>query len=177
MKIRELAELVRKRNLIDEAIAQIIGRPALIGHVGEFLASEIFGVILEDSASHPAWDGRFANGAFEGKTVDVKFYAKRESLLDIKAEALPDYFLVFTGPKALASSSRGESRPWIIEEVFLFDAKALAERLRARGVKFGVATSVRNEEWKAARIFPSGDHSPLRLSKDQRKALSRFLGT
>ena len=176
MTIRKLAELVRKRNLIDEEISQVIGRPAHIGHVGEFLASEIFGVNLEASASHPVWDGQFTEGPFGGKTVDVKFYAKREGLLDIGAEAQPDYFLVFAGPKVPASGSKGATRPWIIEEVFLFGAKALAERLRARGVKLGVATSVRNEEWEAARIYPPGSGSPLRLSNDQQKALSLFRG-
>jgi len=31
----------------------------------------------------PAFDGRFSSGALQGRTVNVKWYLKREGLLDV----------------------------------------------------------------------------------------------
>ena len=45
--LRRLASLLESRNDIDEEIAHLIGRPAIRGHVGEWIAQEIFGVRLE----------------------------------------------------------------------------------------------------------------------------------
>jgi hypothetical protein len=39
--------------------------------------------------------------------------------------------------------SLGGTRPLVIEEVFLFDGPGLVSRLQERGVRIGVATSVR----------------------------------
>ena len=175
MSIEKLAALIRERNAIDDEIAKIIERPAQIGHVGEWLAQEIFGVQLERSATQPGYDGRFTSGALSGKTVNVKWYAKREGILDINEAHFPDYYLIFAGPKVPAASSRGTTRPWLISEIFLFDAAALADRLRARGVKLGVGGSVWQGEWDAARIYPSlSARAVMQLTTDQIRRISLF---
>lgn len=42
-----------------------------------------------------------------GSTVNIKWYGKLDYMLDIHPEAVPDYFLVLTGPKSQPQSSRG----------------------------------------------------------------------
>jgi len=87
---------------------------------------------------------------------------------------MPDFYLVFCGPKVAPASSRGTHRPFVVEEVFLFDATALLERLKASGIKIDVATSVRTAEWESARIFPSSPDGPLALNKAQMEILRLF---
>ena len=50
LELEQLASLLARRNAIDEQIAAVIGRPATRGHVGEWIAQEIFGVTLQKSA-------------------------------------------------------------------------------------------------------------------------------
>ena len=175
-QIERLARLIRDRNAIDDEIARIVGRPAEKGHVGEYIAATLFGIELEESAVQAGYDGHFREGPFMGKTVNIKWYAKREGLLDIREDHLPDYFLVLAGPPEVMESSKGQTRPWLIEEVFLFEAKPLVERLKTRGVKIGVATSVRQAEWKEARMYPGGGLSGLRFPDAARNLLSLFCG-
>ena len=172
--IEKLADLIHHRNTIDDKIAGIIGRPAEKGHVGEFIAAEIFEIKLEESATHAGYDGAFRAGPFAGKTVNVKWYAKREGLLDINPEHLPDYFLVLAGPHVAAASSKHTTRPWLISEVFLFEAHPLFARLKDRGVNIGVATSVKKEEWERARIYPSEGSGLLQLTETQKTVLKRY---
>jgi hypothetical protein len=75
---------------------------------------------------------------------------------------------VLTGP-------RGQARvlPWVIDSVFLFHEELL-EALTARGVKIGVATSIRKADWEAARIFPPPSAPRLQLSKSQLAQLALF---
>jgi len=73
-----------------------------------------------------------------------------------------------------ASSSRGKNRPWRIEAVFLFDARNLVDALRSSGVKIGIATSVRQQFWMDAEIFPKQRNKTLILSDEQRKQLALF---
>ena len=91
------------------------------------------------SAVQKGFDGRFVNGPLAGKTVNVKWFGKRTGMLNINPDGVPDYYLVMTGPKAAAVNSRGQTLPWVITEVFLFDALALVERLRGVGRKLGAA--------------------------------------
>lgn len=81
-EFQELAALIADRNRIDESICRLIGRPAITGHIGEFIASRVFDIQLEVSAAHKAWDGRFRSGPLAGRTVDIKFYGKQEGILD-----------------------------------------------------------------------------------------------
>src|SRR5215467_11556325 len=45
-----------------------------------------------------------------------------------------DYYLVLTGPPSAAASSRGTTRPWCIQALFLFDARQLRSEQMMRRV-------------------------------------------
>jgi len=175
--LRLLADLIKQKNELEKKISEIINRPALIGYVGEFIASKIFGIELVDSAAEPLIDGYFRSGKLKGKSVNVKWYPKNERLLDIKYikegdKIKPDYHLVMTGDYSPATSSKGKMRPWIIKYVFLFKTSQLIEELERRGVKIGVTTSVRKELWERAEIYPEQRNKELILADDQRKYLA-----
>lgn len=172
--LERLAELIRAKNSIDNEIADNIGRPTERGHVGEYIAASIFGIKLEQSAAHKGIDGRFIQEKLAGMTVNIKWYGKREGLLDINPSLLPDFYLVMTGPKSGAISSRGTTRPWIISSVFLFDAHELVRMLKARGIKIGIATSVRGQMWEDAEIYPVQRNNKLVLASDQKRQLALF---
>lgn len=172
--LERLAELVRTRNAVEREIAAIVGRPALVGHVGEFIASRVFGIALEASAAQRAIDGHFREGGLAGLSVNIKWYTRREGMLDLRPDALPDFFLVLAGPKTEPASSRGTVRPWVIETVFLFDAAELVADLQSRGVKVGVASSVRQDLWQAAEIYPTQRKERLVLTAEHRRRLALF---
>lgn len=172
--LEEVAALLKQRNKIDEQIASIIERPMTSGHLGEWIAARIFDIELEASATAAGIDGRFRSGALAGKSVNVKWYLKHEGLLDIAKSGAPDYYLVFTGPRTQAASSRRTHRPWTIREVFLVDAAALMRELRARGVAIGAATSVRRSTWQAAEIYPTAANTVLPLNDEQHNRLQLF---
>jgi hypothetical protein len=173
--ITEVATLLRSRNAIDERIASIIGRPALPGHLGEWLAAQVFDIRLEASASAKSIDGRFRSGPLAGTTVNIKTYGKREGMLDTTDDPSLAYYLVFCGPKATAMTSKGGTRPWAIENVYLFDAAQLRADQIERGIKSGVASSVRTELWSAAEIYPrTGGAARLAVTAEQAAALARF---
>ncbi len=94
--LTQLADLIKKRNLLEREITALVGRPAEIGHIGEYIASRVFHIALEESASHKSIDGRFRDGPLKDRTVNIKWYARREGLLDITPDALPDCYLVLT---------------------------------------------------------------------------------
>ena len=162
-QIQRLASLIKQRNAVEEEIAAIIGRPAHSGHIGEFVAARIFDIELVESASHKGIDGHFTRGRLAGKSVDVKKSSKNDGLLNVKLDTQPDFYLVLTGPRAPAASSRGTVQPWTIASVFLFDGPALVERLTESGVRIGEATSVRRHLWDDAEIYPSPRNPTLRL--------------
>jgi len=89
------------------------------------------------------------------------------------SEAL-DYYLVMTGPASAAMSSRGGTRPWCIQSVYLFDAKRLLDELRACGVKIGIASSVRAVQWAAAEIYPRASNPLLPVRPEQAQLLRLF---
>jgi len=170
-----MASLLARRNAIDEEIATLIGRPAVAGHVPEWIAQRIFGVTLVGTAAQKGFDGRFAAGPLATRTVNVKWSGKHDGLLNVNPDGVPDYYLVMTGPKAAPTTSRGQTRPWVITQVFLFDAPELVARLRSRDVRLGAATSVRQHEWEAARVYPvAAPGARLTLSDTQREALKLF---
>jgi hypothetical protein len=109
--IRRVAQLLADRNVIDAEIAGVMGRPMASGHLGEWIASQIFGIQLEPSAVAAGIDGRFRAGPLDGQTVNVKWYLKREGLLDLSDSSLLDYYLVLTGPGSSAISSKGWPGP------------------------------------------------------------------
>lgn len=172
-QLEELADMLRERNVIDARIGRLINRPMTAGHAGEWLASRIFDIELEPSAVAKAIDGRFRTGPLAGRSVNVKWYLKRENLLDMTDDDALDYYLVLAGPKASSRDDR-TLRPWLIDAVYLFDAHALLIQQRARGVMTGVAAGVRAEQWQAAEIYPTQTCQALILSAEQREQLRLF---
>jgi hypothetical protein len=139
-----------------------------------WIAAQVFDIELEASAVATGIDGHFRSGPLQGRTVNVKWYLKREGLLDTtEADAL-DFYLVLTGPPSAATSSRGATRPWCIEGVFLFDARQLRAEQIMRGVKRGVASSVIKQQWKAAEIYPSAASTQLIVTAQQADQLKLF---
>lgn len=169
-----LAALLRARNAIDEQIAAVIDRPMTSGHLGEWIAARVFGIDLEQSAAQKAIDGRFRGGWLDGRSVNVKWYLKREGALDMSSSPDLDFYLVLAGPKASAATSRGTTRPWLVSSVHLIEAQALAADLLARGRVVGVAASVREQVWAASEVYPRATNALLHLSEEQRAALDLF---
>ena len=172
--LEQLAAMIRQRNRVARDIASVIGRPGQMGHIGEFIASQVFGIQLEESASRKAVDGHFTQGPLAGCSVDIKWYALQEGLLNISPSDLPDFYLVLAGPRSISQSSRGGFRPWTIASVHLFQASELTHDLRKRGVKVGVASSVRQVLWQEAEIYPQQRNRRLVLTPGQREKLALF---
>ena len=149
------AALLHERNAIDAELARLMQRPMTSGHLGEWIAAQIFDIELEASAVAKGIDGRFRSGPLRGRTVNIKWYLKRQGMMDTTESTDLDYYLVLTRPPAAAASSRGSTRPWCIEAVFLFDARQLRSEQITRGVKQGVASSVIKQQWAAAEIYSS----------------------
>ena len=167
-ELEHLAELIRAKNEADLSIARLLGRPALSGNIGEFVAARVFGIDLMASGSQAGYDGVFCAPPLAGRTVNIKTYSRNEWILDIGKHPC-DYYLVLTGP-----SGQARVRPWVIESVHLFDSRRLIPQLQQLGVKIGVATSVRKQYWETSRIFPAWHGSPLGLADDQIAALGLF---
>jgi hypothetical protein len=172
-QVAQVSALLHERNALDQQLGSIIQRPMTSGHLGEWLAAQIFGIELAVSAVEKAIDGWFRTGALSGRSVNVKWYLKREGLLDTTSSDVLDYYLVLTGPSSVALSSRGGFRPWCIAGVYLFDARRLLDEQRERGVKIGVASSVRAVQWAAAEIYPRVN-AEMALSPDQVSMLRLF---
>ncbi len=169
-----LSQLIKEKSKIEDKISTISGRPALIGHTGEYIASVVFDIQLEKSATTSGYDGRFTKGELKGKTVNVKWYAKNERVLDIREEYLPEYYLVLTGPDSAAEASRNKTRPWLIYSVFLFNASKTVIKLKSRGIRIGAATSILKEYWDCAEVYPLQRNNDLQLSSKQRDMLGLF---
>jgi hypothetical protein len=172
--LRRIADLLGERNRIDGEIAALIQRPMTSGHLGEWIAAEIFDIALEKSASAAALDGYFRSGPLQRRSVNVKWYLQREGILDLTSPAMPDDYLVMTGPASAAMSSHGGTRPWRIYSVYLFAATELRDDLLARGRKVGTASSVRTELWAHAEIYPKPANSRWGLTEGQFEALKLF---
>jgi hypothetical protein len=158
--LEQLAELIRQKNAIDVKIAAVIGRPALMGHVGEYIAKCVFDLELNNSASSKATDGDFRSGPLAGKSVNVKWVGKQEGLLDLGSGDHPDYYLVLAGPSAPPTGSRGGTRPWAIAAVYLFDTEHLIPQLTIRGVRAEASTMKHSALWEVAvRVGASALHS------------------
>jgi hypothetical protein len=166
-----LASLIKSRNTIDSKIATQIGRPAQVGNVGEYIASKIFKIALDESGKHRGYDGRFTHGPLAGQSVDIQWHPKHDGQLNIKPDALPDYYLVLAGPEALPSSL---ANPWVIESVFLFNARELLNALKERGVQIGSGTSVTGPLWERAAIYPVARNNRFILSDEERRMLMLF---
>ena len=169
-----LAKLLSKRNSIEEKIGVIIGRPALTGHIGEYIASQVFNIELSDSASEQSIDGHFRSGNLVGRSVNIKYYTVRGGTLDITPESLPDYYLVMEGKSDTPDSSKNKVYPANIGSVYLFESLSLMESLKERGVKIGTATSVVRHLWNSAEIYPTHNQTDFQLSPSRMKMLDQF---
>jgi hypothetical protein len=130
------AALLRERNEIDAELARLMHRPMTSGHLGEWIAAQVFDIELEASAVAAGIDGRFRSGPLQGRTANIKWYLKREGALDTTESTALDYYLVLTGPRSPAVSSRGATRPWCSEAVYLFEARQLrSEHHQANGLQ------------------------------------------
>jgi len=165
-----LAEIIRSRNDTERRIAEIIKKRGDKGPVGEYIASRIFGIDLAKSGRQKGYDGIFENEPLTGSSVDVKFYPKQQWSIDINPKAWPDYLLVLAGPEKIDSNAH----LWLIKSVYLFDAKKLKKKLKQRGVKIGRPTSVAQELWRDAEIYPNAVSRFVTVSKEQRRMISLF---
>lgn len=166
-----LASLIKSHNTVDRNIATLIGRTAHVSNVGEYLASTIFHIELEDAGKHRGYDGRFTHGPLSGQSVDVQWHPKHDGQFAIKVDALPDYYLILTGPEA---SSPATASPWLIEHIYLFHAATLLAALRERGVQIGSSTSVTGPLWERAEIYPVPRNQRLVLTAEERSMLVLF---
>jgi len=71
--LEKLASEIAKMNSVGNKISEITQRPATLGHTGEYIASKIFDIELEESASAKGIDGHFRSGSLAGKTVNIKW--------------------------------------------------------------------------------------------------------
>ena len=167
----KLAPLINKRNETERQITAITGRPASIGHLGEFIASKVFEIELSVAANQKSIDGFFSSGRLEGGSVNVKWYGAHEMLLDVCVDSPPDFYLVLSGPtKAAGQTDR--TRPWLIRKVFLFDTAELMPAITARAI--GIATSIRGSVWDSCEIYPRSNSKMLTITEQQRDLLSLF---
>ena len=173
-ELKTLGELIKTKNGIESQISQIIGRPGLQGHIGEFIASKIFDLELHEDATKRGSDAVFKSGSIAGKNVNIKWYAKRENSLDINSVDPAEYYMVLTGPKSSMGSSRGSDRPLVINHVFLFESEKLISQLKKRAVKIGITTSITQEQWNDAEIFPNQRNNLLLVTEKQKDLLGYF---
>ena len=174
--MERLARLLNDRNSIDKEIREIIGRPALTGHIGECIAAEIFNIALSASASasEKSLDGYFQSGVLAGKSVNIKYYTARGRILDLTPNSLPDYYLVMMGSSVPKESSRNITYPSDIASVHLFESSSLIHALKERKVKIGIATSVAKHIWDAEELYPDQSTNHLKLSQEQIQKISLF---
>ncbi|PWU61500.1 hypothetical protein DLE60_05330 [Micromonospora globispora] len=171
-KLNQLAVLLRARDDLDARIAALTGRSARPGDVGEFIAAQVFDIELADTAVQAGYDGIFRSGPLAGRTVNVKIYGDAFTGIDIGPHRC-DYYLVLSGPPRPLGAVRHHR--WQISAVYLFDTLRLLETLTARGVKIGIATSIRKADLEAAQIFPATKpNAPIRLTAEQAALLSLF---
>lgn len=108
-----------------------------------------------------------------GKTVNAKWYLKREGILDMTEAPKLDYYLVLAGPKARTADVK-TARAWGSMRCTSFDSQQLLAPLRSRGVRIGVASSIREPQWLEGEIYLSASNDALSATDQQRQALARL---
>lgn len=167
-----LAEATRRLNAVGAEITRITDRPANRGTTGEFIAARIFDIALHGSGTHKGSDGRFTTGQLAGKLVNIKWYANDTGLLDTNLTPEDDlYYVVMTGDRTPATSSRGKAAPWVISYAFVFWDGPLCDALKG---KRGTAVSVPRYLWDAAEVFPDSRSKLLVLTEQQKSLLRLF---
>ena len=166
-----LANLIKSRNKLDSKIATHIRNTAQAGNVGEYIASIIFKIKMDDTEKSKGYDGRFTLGPLAGRSVDVQWRTKHDGQINIKQDAYPDYYLILSGPE---TATPPIASPWLIKSIFLFPAQELLNALRERGVQIGSGTSITGPLWERAEIYPVPRNNTLVLSDEERKLLVLF---
>ena len=170
----QLADLIKTRNWVEGYISTLVGGSAQMAQVGAFIASRVFRIAPQDSASRRDVDGHFVQGPLGGRLVNIRWHPNREGVLDLNPDALPDFYLVLAGPESPAAASRNAARPWLIASVYLFDAQALVDELRGLGIRITTATSIPQDLWQRGEVYPNQSASILALSAAQRRMLALF---
>jgi hypothetical protein len=171
-ELHQLAALLRNRDDLDARIAKVTGRSARQGDIGEFVAAQVFDIELAGNAVQAGYDGTFRSGPLAGRTVNVKTYGDAFTGIDISPHPC-HFYLIFSGP--LRPLGAVTHHQWQISAAYLLDTRRLLETLTGRGVKIGIATSIRKADLEAARIFPDTNPTPpLRLTPEQTALLSLF---
>ena len=173
--LAELARLLDTRNQVDSKIAGIVGRSARIGDIGEYIAARIFEIKLHDSGSAKGSDGIFMGGPFKGRTVNVKFYTDSGYGLDLKPPGSTEFYLVLSGG-GKEMGAKGTYRPLTVDSVYIFDEPTLMGKLIARRVKIGEPTSMKNEDWDEAELYPESRSPVYKPNDGQRRMLRLFEG-
>lgn len=163
-----LSNLIRERNRIEKEVFKITNQSFEIGKIGEFIASEIFNIELNQSFNQAGNDGYFKSGNLKGKRVNIKFYSKFDGKLDMGIEYSPDYYLVLAG-----SSKKEKISPWNIESIYLFNSIELRNELTGK-VKIGTATSVKKVHWEKAMVYPDGKSTELVVDEKIREKIKLF---
>lgn len=169
-----LSNLIKDLNDLTAQIGSIINRPAQIGHLGEYIAAKIFDITLQESASAKSIDGYFNTGALAKRSVNIKWFLKNDGLMNLARRSPPDFYLVMTGRMVAPATSRGKIRPYVIKYVYLFGGQEIGEKLQSRGVKIGIASSVRKDDWQTAEIYPRQVNQQLLLNPKQITMLKMF---
>ncbi|MFG2008746.1 DUF6998 domain-containing protein [Micromonospora sp. NPDC048868] len=170
--LRQLAVLLRDRDELDARIAALTRRSAQPGDIGEFIAAQVFDIELADTANQAGYDGTFRTGSLAGRTVNVKAYGDAFAGLDISPHHC-DHYLILSGPARPPGAVRHHR--WRISAAYLLDTRRLLDTLTVRGVKIGIATSIRRADLEVAQVFPTtGAHAPIRLTPEQTALLSLF---
>jgi hypothetical protein len=65
--------------------------------------------------------------------VNVKWYPRRQGLIDVSASDRLDNYLVLVGPPFAPKSSGPGTRPWQSDVEYLFDLESLSAELIERG--------------------------------------------
>jgi hypothetical protein len=76
----------------------------------------------------------------------------------LRLKNIADLYLVMSGPRAAAASSRGASRPWVTDNVPCSPKEGVVRGLRERGRGIGIASGAPARVWDAAEIHPAIGH-------------------
>jgi hypothetical protein len=172
--LSRLAELVRARNTVESNMVNLIEREVHLNSVGEHIAANVFGIRLVPTTIQSGFVGIFTTPALSGKTVDIRWYPRRESYINIHTDPAPDYSLILAGPRVEPGEARGLANPWLLTSVYLFSMQDLLASLRARGVRIGPRVSINSQLWELAELFPVQRNPTLMLTDSQRQLLKLF---
>ena len=180
-RLPRLAELIRMRSAIDGKIAKILNRPVHSGHFGEYVACTTLDIEPSPMARQKHYDGIFRSGSLTGRTVNVKYRTRHSGLLNLGSSTdpadHPDFYLAVEGPRMSPGSSAGAHAPLCVDVVYLFETQHLLKVLAERGIRPGAPINPGRALWDAAMIYPDSRNPLLRLTREQRDALSLFAST